>query len=123
MAERQRYSRQVCAGCGEAALVDAAAHAAPYRCARCTTADTGVTAEELAEMQVRRFWTDNRANAGMGGAFAALDAVFNPAAARAQEQVRGDHERHVPNPTPGDDALRRGSLVIRVERPQPPSDV
>lgn len=122
MTDRSGYVRRVCLGCGEAALVAAEGLVEPYRCADCAAVDAAVAPEELEDVRVSRFWTENRGNAGIGGAFAALDEVFNPAAAKAQEQVKGDHERVVPKPSPGDDALRTGSLVIRVERP-PVSDV
>lgn len=123
MSGRSGFVRRVCVGCGAAALVDAEALVEPYRCTDCADADATVAPEELSDVRLSRFWTENRGNAGMSGAFAALDEVFNPAAARAQEQVKGDHERVVPKPSPGDDALRTGSLVIRVERPPADDDV
>ena len=118
MAGQQEFVRRVCAGCGAAALV--AIESVHYRCDRCQAAE--VPDEGAEDMRVSRFWSDNRGNAGVGGAFAALDEVFNPAAARAQERVKGDHERQVPKPSPGDDALRTGSLVIRVEKPRTSQD-
>lgn len=111
------YVRRVCVTCGAAALVDEPTLVEPYRCAQCRTGDFEISDEELAAMHVSSWWSDAAAGAaGAGGAFAVMDAIFNPAAARARERVKGDHERQVPKPSPGDDALRTGELVIRVPK-------
>ena len=62
---------------------------------------------------------------GTGAALSAglgwLDAVFNPAAARAREELDQQHERVIPAPSPGDRMLDEGVMVIEVpagERPE-----
>lgn len=117
MATPPRFTRRVCDRCGAAALVEAGA-LEPYRCDECGAADPGVGGEP-GELRVSAHWAANRSNAGMGAAFGALDEAFNPAAARARERVRGDHERQLPKPSPGDDALRTGRIVIRPAEPDP----
>lgn len=52
------------------------------------------------------------ASPGMGAVFGALDAVFNPAAARAREALDAQHERVIPAPSPGDRLLDDGVVVI-----------
>ena len=47
-------------------------------------------------------------SAGLGS----LDAVFNPAAARAREELDQQHERVLPAPSPGDRILDEGVVVI-----------
>jgi hypothetical protein len=47
----------------------------------------------------------------------ALDSVLNPAAARARKELEEQNERVVPIPSPGDNLLAEGKLVIR--RPPP----
>ncbi len=47
----------------------------------------------------------------------ALDQFFNPGAARARELLDAQHERVMPNPSPGDKLLDEGRIVI--ERPEP----
>jgi hypothetical protein len=49
---------------------------------------------------------------GMSAALGALDAIVNPAAARASDELREQHERVMPAPTPGDRLLREGKVVI-----------
>jgi hypothetical protein len=51
----------------------------------------------------------------MGAAIGALDAVFNPGAARAREEIDAQHERVIPTPSPGDRLLRDGRIVITVD--------
>ena len=58
--------------------------------------------------------------AGMNAMIGALDGFFNPAAARAREELKEQHERVVPIPSPGDKLLREGKVVIR--RPKDPPD-
>lgn len=52
------------------------------------------------------------AQPAMGAALGALDQVFNPAAARARDLLDNQHERVIPTPSPGDDLLRNGRVVI-----------
>lgn len=54
---------------------------------------------------------------GMGAAIGALDAVFNPAAARARESLDAQHERVIPAPSPGDRLLADGVIVIDLAPP------
>lgn len=54
--------------------------------------------------------TGSALSAGLGS----LDAVFNPAAARAREELDQQHERVVPTPSPGDRILDEGVIVIPV---------
>ena len=51
--------------------------------------------------------------AGMNAMIGALDSVFNPAAARAREELEEQNERIVPVPSPGDKLLAGGKVVIR----------
>ena len=69
------------------------------------------------ERRLRNFWKSGTRSAGMGAALAAIDEVLSPGAAKAREQLKGDHERVIPVPSPGDDALKRGSIVIKVPKP------
>lgn len=69
------------------------------------------------ERRLRRFWKSGAHSKGMGAALAAIDEVLSPGAAKAREQMKGDHERVIPVPSPGDDALKRGAIVIRVPKP------
>lgn len=55
--------------------------------------------------------------AGMNAMIGALDTFFNPAAARAREELREQHERVVPIPSPGDKLLTEGKIVL----PRPPT--
>lgn len=116
------FTKRVCSVCGVAALVEDSE--GPYRCERCASGEIAV-GDEPGERTVSRFWSESRSNAGALTAqgFGALDEVFNPGASRAKEQLKADHERQLPIPSPGDDALRTGSLVIRVPRPPAPEDV
>ena len=50
----------------------------------------------------------------MSAAIGALDEVFNPAAARARESLRLDHERTIATPSPGDRLLDTGRVTIEV---------
>ena len=59
--------------------------------------------------------------AGMNAMIGALDTFFNPAAARAREELKEQHERVIPIPSPGDKLLQEGKLVIR-RPPEPPSE-
>ena len=51
----------------------------------------------------------------MGAAIGALDAVFNPGAARAREEIDAQHERVIPTPSPGDRLLSDGRIVISID--------
>jgi hypothetical protein len=51
--------------------------------------------------------------AGMNAMIGALDSVFNPAAARARQELEEQNERIVPIPSPGDKLLAEGKVVIR----------
>ena len=59
--------------------------------------------------------------AGMNAMIGALDTFFNPAAARAREELKEQHERVIPIPSPGDKLLDGGRLVIRRTPPEAPS--
>ena len=58
---------------------------------------------------------DNEGGGAMASALGAIDAVFNPGAARAREELEANHERVEEKPTPGDKALREGSITIRLD--------
>jgi hypothetical protein len=111
------FSRRICTGCGTPALVSTGESSSDYRCDSCGVAVLQV-GEEPGELTVHRLWTESRGSAAgaTGMAFSALDEVFNPGAVRAREQLKADHERQVPVPSPGEDALRTGSLVIRMPK-------
>lgn len=115
------FTKRTCAKCGEAALVEDSDR--PYFCPTCSAEGVAV-GDEPGERTVSRFWSESRSSAGAltTQAFSALDDVFNPAAARAKEALKADHERQLPIPSPGDDALRTGSLVIRVPKADVPED-
>jgi hypothetical protein len=51
----------------------------------------------------------------MGGVIGALEEFYNPAAARAREELEAQHERVIPVPSPGDQLLDDGRVVIRDE--------
>lgn len=57
------------------------------------------------------------AGGALSGGMSALDAVFNPGAARAREELDQQHERVMPAPSPGDRMLDEGVIVI--EQPAP----
>jgi hypothetical protein len=50
---------------------------------------------------------------GMSAALGALDAFFNPSAARAKDELDEQHEHVIPTPSPGDTMLNEGKIVIR----------
>jgi hypothetical protein len=52
------------------------------------------------------------AGGALSGGMSALDAVFNPGAARAREELDQQHERVMPAPSPGDRMLDEGVIVI-----------
>ncbi len=60
--------------------------------------------------------------AGMNAMIGALDTFFNPAAARARQELKEQHERVVPIPSPGDKLLTEGKAVIR-RPPEPPPTI
>lgn len=57
--------------------------------------------------------TSRRSSAALLGAF---DQFFQPGAARAREDLDAQHERVMPNPSPGDRMLDEGRIVI--DRPE-----
>lgn len=113
------FVKRICTRCGVAALVPSSD--AEYVCDACHDAEIAI-GDDPGERTVSSFWSESRTNAGAltVQAFGALDDVFNPAAARARESLKADHERQLPIPSPGDDALRSGSIVIKV--PKPPAE-
>lgn len=54
------------------------------------------------------------AGSALSAGFGAFDVFFNPAAARAREELEQQHERVVPVPSPGDKMLTEGTIVIEV---------
>ena len=54
---------------------------------------------------------------GMSAMLGALDEVFNPGAARADELLQEQHERVLPRPSPGDRLLSEGKVVITPPKP------
>lgn len=49
----------------------------------------------------------------MGAVLGALDEVFNPGGARAHDDLKEQHERVIPTPSPGDRMLSEGRVVLR----------
>jgi hypothetical protein len=49
----------------------------------------------------------------MSGVIGALEEFYNPAAARARQELQEQHERVIPAPSPGDKLLDEGKVVIR----------
>ena len=56
---------------------------------------------------------ENEGGGAMSSAFGAIDEVFNPAAARAREELDANHELVQPAPSPGDRLLEHNSITIR----------
>lgn len=54
------------------------------------------------------------AGSALSSGLGAFDVFFNPAAARAREELEQQHERVVPVPSPGDKMLSEGIVVIEV---------
>ena len=52
------------------------------------------------------------AGGALSGGLSALDAVFNPGAARAREELDQQHERVLLTPSPGDRMIDEGVIVI-----------
>ena len=52
-------------------------------------------------------------SAQVGAVLGVFSEIYNPSAARAQEELRAQHERVQPLPSPGDKLLREGRVVIR----------
>ena len=50
--------------------------------------------------------------AAMSAGLGAMDAVFNPAAARAREELEHQNQQVIATPRPGDRLLREGRVVI-----------
>lgn len=87
-------------------------------------AHNGEVADETREESVPRRGIFIGLSAGPGsgggvlsGGVSALDAVFNPAAARAREELDQQHERVMPTPSPGDRMLDDGVIVIDLPSP------
>lgn len=59
-----------------------------------------------------RLSSGGSAGAALSAGLGSIDAVFNPAAARAREELDQQHERVVPVPSPGDRILDDGVIVI-----------
>jgi hypothetical protein len=51
---------------------------------------------------------------GAGDALSALDAIFNPGAARAREELKGQNQRVVPVPSPGEKLMKDGKVTVRI---------
>ena len=66
-------------------------------------------------------WLRGGSSQGVGGALGAFDAIFNPAAARAREELDRQHEQVMPTPSPGDRLLDEGRIVIDLP-PNAPDD-
>jgi hypothetical protein len=49
----------------------------------------------------------------VSGVIAALEEFYNPAAARARQELNEQHERVIPVPSPGDKLLEEGKIVLR----------
>ena len=63
------------------------------------------------------------AGGALSSGLGALDAFFNPGAARAREELERQHERVIPTPSPGDRMLEDGVIVIEVPGDEPgPAD-
>jgi hypothetical protein len=58
--------------------------------------------------------------AGVNAMIGALDTFFNPGAARARQELKEQHERVVPIPSPGDKLLTQGKIVVRRRTPPEP---
>lgn len=52
------------------------------------------------------------AGGALGAGMMSLDAFVNPAAARAQEELKHQSERVIPAPSPGDRILKDGRITI-----------
>lgn len=111
------FTRRVCVDCGAAALVEREQGA--YRCAQCDQRAQGADIDPDESRVVSSWWSEASGLGVASGAFGALDEIFNPAAVRAKEQLKADHERQVPMPSPGDDAWKTGTIVLKL----PSSDV
>ncbi len=62
--------------------------------------------------------TSGSAGSALGGGFSALDAVFNPGAARAREELDRQNEAVLPTPSPGDRMLDENRIVISLPAPE-----
>jgi hypothetical protein len=80
--------------------------AVPYRC-RERSDDLG--RRHIVFIRMRRGLGDGGGTAAVLGA---LDSVFNPAAARAREDLEAQNERVVAVPSPGDRILADNVIVI-----------
>ncbi|MHB0928218.1 MAG: hypothetical protein ACYC3W_04740 [Candidatus Nanopelagicales bacterium] len=61
---------------------------------------------------------ENTSKGSMTSAMGAIDDVFNPAAARAREQLEAQHEAVQPMPSPGDDVLKHGRITLKRPKAQ-----
>jgi hypothetical protein len=59
--------------------------------------------------------------AQMGAILGVFDELYNPGAARAQDELRAQHERVQPLPSPGDKMLSEGRVTI-ASRAKPTGD-
>jgi len=50
----------------------------------------------------------------MASAIGGMDDIFNPAAARARQELETQKERRVATPSPGDKLLKDGIITINV---------
>ncbi len=57
-------------------------------------------------------WLRKGSSGSASGVLGAFDVIYNPAAARAREELDRQHEQVVPTPSPGDRMLTEGRLVI-----------
>ncbi len=57
------------------------------------------------------------AGGALSSGLGAVDAFFNPGAARARDELQRQHEAVIPTPSPGDRLLSEGRVVIEVAAP------
>lgn len=65
--------------------------------------------------------SEGTSGTGMSSVVGAMQSFFDPAAARAQEELQHQHEAIVPTPSPGDQLLREGRIVIERSSNDSPS--
>ena len=60
------------------------------------------------------FWRHmgRRSRGGMGAMLGGVDEIFHPEAARARERIDRQHSMVMPMPSPGDELLNEGRLII-----------
>ena len=86
-----------------------------YRCESCESRASDAAIDPQAEHHVSSWWSEAAAT-GASGIFGAFEEIYNPGAVRAREALKAEHERQIPKPTPGDDALKHGTMLIRLPR-------